>query len=272
LWFSAPALVTKGISWWMSAPKPRGIRCGEGQNMIKAITFDYWQTLYADYPELNRKRQDLRIDYCQKFLAERGYSVSPDKIEAGFEAAFNHVNDLWHQHRGVPVEECMERLTEMLDIHLDSAELERLILAVGEAFFEVPPVLMPHASEVLARLNAKYHLAIISDAGLTPGHLMRRLMERHDILKYFAVQTFSDETAHTKPEVVQFHSTLKQLNVSPAEAVHIGDLVRTDIIGAKNAGMKAIRFSCVTQTKQNDRLSDAVVDDYRELEDIIGRL
>ena len=97
-------------------------------------------------------------------------------------------------------------------------------------------------------------------------------MERDNLLDYFDVQTFSDETPHTKPQVVQFHSTLKQLNVAPAEAVHIGDLVRTDVVGAKNAGMKAIRFSGATLTEQDDVLSDAVIDDYRQLEVAIAQL
>jgi len=240
--------------------------------MIKAITFDFWQTLYADSPELNGKREALRIERCQEFLAERGYSATRDEIGAGFQAAYNLVSEMWHQHRGVSVETCMLRLVDSLQIHLDPTDIERLIVSVGRAFFDSPPKLMPFAKEVLARLHTKYHLAIISDAGLTPGRMVRQLMERDGLLDYFDVQTFSDETLYTKPKIVQFHSTLKQLNVEPAEAVHIGDLVRTDVVGAKNAGMKAIRFSGATLTEQDDALSDAVVDDYRQLEAAIAQL
>ena len=240
--------------------------------MIKAITFDFWQTLYADSPELNEKRSTLRISLCDKFLTERGYSCSTHDIAIGFKAAYAHVHDLWHQHRGVPVSECMVRLTDTLQIHLDASEMESLIESVGMAFFEARPTLVPHAKAVLARLASKYQLAVISDAGLTPGRLLRRLMEGDGILDHFAVQTFSDETPHTKPVVVQFHSTLASLSVKPAEAVHIGDIVRTDIVGAKNAGMKAIRFSGVNRKEQADNLSDATIDDYHQLEATIDKL
>ena len=77
---------------------------------------------------------------------------------------------------------------------------------------------------------------------------------------------------HTKPEVIQFHTTLKRLNVRPGDALNIGDLVWTDIVGAKNAGMKAVRFSGVTARESDDELSDAVFDDYRQLEEILNRL
>ncbi len=240
--------------------------------MIKAITFDFWQTLYADSPELNEKRSALRISLCDKFLTERGYSCSTEDIAIGFEAAYAHVHELWYEHRGVPVSECMVRLTDTLQIHLDASEMESLIESVGMAFFEARPTLVPHAKAVLARLASKYQLAVISDAGLTPGRLLRRLMEGDGILDHFAVQTFSDETPHTKPVVVQFHSTLASLSVKPAEAVHIGDIVRTDIVGAKNAGMKAIRFSGVNRKEQEDNLSDATIDDYRQLEATIDKL
>ena len=97
-------------------------------------------------------------------------------------------------------------------------------------------------------------------------------MQRDDIHKFFSAFTFSDETVYTKPEVIQFTSTLQQLNVKPEEAVHIGDIVRTDIVGAKNAGMKAIRFEGFNKTETDDTLSDAVIDDYRQLEKTIEEL
>ena len=68
------------------------------------------------------------------------------------------------------------------------------------------------------------------------------------------------------------HATLATLNAKPAEAVHIGDIFRTDIVGAKNAGMKAIRFAGFNTGDGKDTLSDAVVDDYRKLEAAITEL
>ena len=240
--------------------------------MLKAITFDFWQTLYADSHANWQSRQAVRVNLCHTYLVDRGYSCTPAEVADGLDVAYDLTSVRWHQHLGVAVVTCMEAFAETLDLSLDETELSALVSLLGDAFLEAPPLLIPHAKLVLARLSENYPLGIISDSALTPGSFVRQLMARDGILEFFTAFTFSDETAHTKPEVVQFYSTLKQLNVEPAEAVHIGDIFRTDIVGAKNAGMKAIRFTGFNKTETNDTLSDAVVDDYRQLEAAIVEL
>lgn len=43
-----------------------------------------------------------------------------------------------------------------------------------------------------------------------------------------------------KPDRAMFDTALKELDVKPYEAVHVGDLLHTDIAGAKAIGMKTI--------------------------------
>lgn len=240
--------------------------------MFKAITFDYWQTLYADTLENWKRRQVIRVENCHKYLKSQGYSCEKDDIEAGMDDAYHVSMSRWHQHIGVSVESCIMTFAESLELSLDETEIASIIECLGKAFLAVPPVLIPHVKPMLENLSQHYTMGIISDSALTPGSFARKLMKRDQILQYFSAFTFSDETAHTKPEVVQFHSTLKQLNVKPAEAVHIGDIVRTDIVGAKNAGMYAIRFAGFNKSETDDTLSDAVIDDYRQLESTISEL
>ena len=240
--------------------------------MFKAITFDYWQTLYADTLENWKRRQVIRIDNCHKYLISNGYECETSTISDGMDAAYEVSMKCWHQHKGVSVEKCMETFAETLEFSLGEDEIASLIECLGKAFLASPPVLISHVKPVLARLSENYQLGIISDSALSPGRYARQLMERDGILQYFSAFTFSDETERTKPEVVQFVDTLAQLNAEPKAAIHIGDIVRTDIVGAKNAGMKAIRYAGVNVTETDDTLSDAVIDDYRQLEDTIAEL
>lgn len=240
--------------------------------MLKAITFDFWQTLYADSDSNWQNRQAIRIKRCHTYLDSCGYACTLDDVRFGLEEAYDLVASLWHQHRGISVKRCMQRFAEVLQLQLKETDLDQLIACLGAAFLEAPPIMMPHLKPVISRLSESYPLGIISDSALTPGSFARKLMARHDILQYFTAFTFSDETAYTKPQVVQFHSTLAQLNADPADAVHIGDIFRTDIVGAKNAGMKAIRFAGFNKGDGDDTLSDAVVDDYRKLETTIAEL
>lgn len=240
--------------------------------MLKAITFDFWQTLYADPEQIWQKRQEIRAKKCHAYLESRGYTYKLDDILHGLEEAYNLVMNLWHQHQGVSVKRCMIRFAEVLEIQPEETDLDHLVACLGAAFLETPPILIAHVKPVVSRLSENYPLGIISDSALTPGSFARQLMERDGILQFFSAFTFSDETEYTKPQVPQFHSTLAQLNTKPAEAVHIGDIFRTDIVGAKNAGMKAIRFTGFNKTEIDDTLSDAVVDDYRQLETVIAEL
>ncbi len=240
--------------------------------MLKAITFDFWQTLYADSEENWQRRQAIRTKKCHAYLDSRGYACGLDDVGFGLEEAYNLVNTLWHQHKGISVKRCMMRFAEVLQIQLEETDLDHLVACLGAAFLESPPIMIAHVKPVVARLSENYPLGIISDSALTPGSFARQLMDQEGILQFFTAFTFSDETEHTKPQVPQFHSTLTQLNAKPAEAVHIGDIFRTDIVGAKNAGMKAIRFTGFNKTETNDTLSDAVVDDYRQLEIVIAEL
>ena len=240
--------------------------------MLKAITFDFWQTLYADSHENWRKRQAVRVEKCRAYLGSRGYACSVSDIQVAMAAAYDLTSVRWHQHVGVPVEAGMQEFAAGLELSLDAEEIAALVSAMGASFLATPPHQMPHVKPVLERLSAKYPLGIVSDSALTPGKFVRQLMERDGILHCFEAFTFSDETAHTKPEVAQFHATLAQLGAAPEESVHIGDIFRTDIVGAKNAGMKAIRFCGFNRTERNESLSDAVVDDYRQLEEVIFSL
>ena len=240
--------------------------------MLKAITFDFWQTLYADSDKNWRKRQATRVKRCHTYLTSRDYNCSLTDVEFGLEEAYNLVSSLWHQHRGISVKRCMQRFAEVLQIQLQAEDLDQLIECLGAAFLEVPPRIIAHVKPVVSRLSESYPLGIISDSALTPGSFARQLMARDGILQFFTAFTFSDETDYTKPRVIQFHSTLSELNAEPAEAVHIGDIFRTDIVGAKNAGMKAIRFAGFNKGEGNDTLSDAVIDDYRKLETTIAEL
>ena len=240
--------------------------------MLKAITFDFWQTLYADSEENWKKRQAIRVEKCYMYLDSCGYACTLADVEFGLEEAYDLVMTLWHQHQGVSVQRCMMRFAEVLEIQLDETHLDHLVACLGTAFLEAPPIMIPNVKPVVSRLSENYSLGIISDSALTPGSFARQLMDNHGILQFFTAFTFSDETEYTKPQVPQFHSTLAQLNAEPREAVHIGDIFRTDIVGAKNAGMKAIRFTGFNKTETNDTLSDAVVDDYQQLEAVIAEL
>jgi putative hydrolase of the HAD superfamily len=72
-------------------------------------------------------------------------------------------------------------------------------------------------------------------------------------------------------------TTLDALGAAPTEAVHVGDLLRTDIAGAQAVGMRAVQYIGISQD-QADGLGDgrkitpdAVIRNHTELEPLLQR-
>ena len=105
--------------------------------MLKAITFDFWQTLYADSDKNWRKRQAIRVKRCHTYLSNCGYTCTLTDVEFGLEEAYNLVSSLWYKHRGISVKRCMERFAEVLQLQLQDADLDQLrrmlAMAIGRA-------------------------------------------------------------------------------------------------------------------------------------------
>ncbi|MBB15792.1 hypothetical protein CMK22_10995 [Candidatus Poribacteria bacterium] len=240
--------------------------------MIQAITFDFWQTLYADNTELLKIREDHRAHKCKDFLAQCNYQFTLEQIKKAYQITHEMVTEAWQIHRGVPMEECISKFSEMLEINLTPSQANQVKSLIGNSTLLHSPPLVPFIKDLLPKLSDKYQLGIISDTGITAGTFLREMLTNDGILDYFSVQTFSDETGFTKPEIVQYQKTLEKMKIKPSAALHIGDLVRTDITGAKNAGMYAIRFAGVTTEQENEDLADAILSDYRQLENTIEKL
>ena len=85
-----------------------------------------------------------------------------------------------------------------------------------------------------------YRVGMISNTGMTPGRLFRRYLDQQNILDFFHVLTFSDEVKLCKPSKEMFHITLQELETAPDKAVHVGDHIQNDILGANRAGMKSV--------------------------------
>ncbi len=65
---------------------------------------------------------------------------------------------------------------------------------------------------------------------------------------------FSDEVGFRKPHPKIFEIAAEKLNAKPCEIVHVGDNLKTDVAGAKNAGFKAVHLVC---DAGRDRIAEA---------------
>jgi putative hydrolase of the HAD superfamily len=109
-------------------------------------------------------------------------------------------------------------------------------------------------------------------ASLAQRVLKGELLARNDMLRYFDYLYFSNEHGASKPSRRAFGLTLERLGVRPAEAVHVGDIQRTDVAGAQAAGMSAVLFVGSNNSDAARTTADLVVRHFDELPAALGGL
>lgn len=108
-------------------------------------------------------------------------------------------------------------------------------------------------------------LGLICNSGLISASTTRRLLRREGLLGAFDVVVFSDELGALKPDRRPFQAALAQLGIRAGRCVHVGDDRRTDVAGARAAGMQTLRLTAVRDDSSGLDDADAVVGSFREL-------
>jgi putative hydrolase of the HAD superfamily len=149
--------------------------------------------------------------------------------------------------------------------------IEAFLTAGRGAKLELAPDIRP----CLESLNQRgLRLGIVCDVGFTGGEILREFLDREGLLGHFSGWAFSDEVGYYKPAPQSFEAALDALGAGPREAVHVGDLRRTDIAGAAAVGMTTVRYRGLHDDSGEDgeREADFVLDGHRELPPLLDRL
>jgi putative hydrolase of the HAD superfamily len=239
--------------------------------MLRAVTFDFWSTLFVD--TRGKEREKLRAAALADVLRATGHHASDQALADSLRASWDHFDKVWlHEHRTPPCGELVDAILASLGTRLPAEPLGALVDRFERLVLELPPEPMPGAVYTMPRLAERYRLAIICDTGYSPGSVLRQLLDRHDLLGYFEYAYFSNEHGISKPDTRVFVHVLEELDVSPAQAAHVGDIQRTDIAGAQAAGMSAVHFVGANNTDVPHSTGDVIVSHFEELPQALGGL
>jgi HAD superfamily hydrolase (TIGR01549 family) len=233
--------------------------------MLKAITFDFWNTLYKAAPYAFA----LRRKFLFEIFAKNHIDVDVERVDAAEEAARAEWNRVWREEcRTPPAADWVRWMLDELLLQLPPGDFNALAAYFDRSLLEANPgpALIDGAAETVQRLAQRYRLGVISDSGLSTGQTLRHFLKRDGLLDRFTCTTFSDEAGVSKPHARIFQTTLEQLGAQPWEAVHIGDLTHSDIAGAKAIGMVAVRMTANYDDTNRSIEPDAVVNSYAEFE------
>ncbi len=215
---------------------------------ISGVTFDLWQTLFMDDPELDRRRDQLRCEGLHETLLRYGILIPRAELVRGLEESSAWLANIWKSGDQVPT---MEQIHDIVGVATKNTaslpfeqkavrELEEAYVALG---LVTPPALNVDAVPVLQDLRGRgYKIGLICNTGRESGRILRQLMHKMGILDYFDATIFSDEVGLGKPDRRIFLGAAEKLGLPITEILHVGDNPETDVWGAKQAGMKALLF------------------------------
>ncbi|MBA1337119.1 MAG: hypothetical protein HPY66_3555 [Firmicutes bacterium] len=209
---------------------------------IKAVTFDFWNTLAEDSEPV--KVREISAGRMIQILKEEGHKVSPEQMHDAFAKA-REVCYRYQEDMGLDFtpEEQVEWIVNYLNISVNRETLPLLINGYTTSLLDIPPRFYSGVKDILLRLKAGYKLAIICNTGRTPGWVLKELLAREGIKGLFDITVFSNEVGIAKPNPKIFELVAQKIVVKPENVLHVGDDPRTDIHGAVQAGFKTAWFN-----------------------------
>jgi len=237
--------------------------------LISLVTFDFWNTLFSDMDY-----SDSRAQCLSDVLSERGMPRDQEKIRRAYLRAHEYAHRVWvdENYRYVPCWERLDRILAELGVELPRKSRQSVVKRFEETVLEDPPSLVEEAREVLEELDPQYKMGIICDTEFTPGRVLRLVFEGADILGFFGCTVFSDEVGYNKPHRIMFETALKALGGKPSKGLHIGDLLQTDVAGAKAVGMKAVWLNKERYQKSLPYAPDFQISKLTHLLDILRNI
>ena len=201
-----------------------------------------------------------------------GLTIADDVLLDAYEASGVEAHRWWkEEHRGYTTAERIRWMLRRLGIERpdDCDYVAAACRAVDDALLEYAPPLLPGVAEAISALSERFPLAIISDTGFASGVAQDALLERDGLLSYFPVRIYSMDIGHAKPRPEPFHAAVAALGVARHEALHIGDIERTDVRGALNAGLRAARCD-VMPRRRGASAAELVFREWGEVVEYLG--
>jgi putative hydrolase of the HAD superfamily len=208
---------------------------------------------------------DKRLSALHRFL-----DLSDDDGRALIREAWSRHEDAWKQIETFGPGRMAAYCLEANGIYDDDA-IAQLTRDFEEASLSSGVDAVEGALETIERLRgANIRCGLVCDTGFTPSRVVRQLLADHGFAEHLEVLCFSDEVGVPKPGNDIFAKALAGLGVRPPEAIHVGDLKRTDIAGAHDIGMHAARFRGVHDDQSSANDATIVFDRHDQILDLLG--
>lgn len=241
---------------------------------IRALLFDLWGTLLyiRDVDDMEARRRRL-LDRTVVGLANAGHPYAEETVAAALVEFGDEHSAMHREGRDISQPERLVLVLERIEPGLATRMSGTALLAFEDAVADVrlrDSIPAPGALACVEEAHGRgLALGLVCVTGLTPGYVLRDVLDGHGLLRHFEALTFSDEARMAKPAPEIFHCTLEVLAVEADEAVFIGDTPFADVAGPQALGMTAVQVG----NRQEDGVTpDARIGSLEELFPALARL
>jgi HAD superfamily hydrolase (TIGR01662 family) len=131
----------------------------------------------------------------------------------------------------------------------------------------------PHALEVLELLSHSYKIGLVTDTETSSEASVRKALQKLGIEKFFSAVVTSTDLEVTKPHPEIFLEALRRLEVSPAEAIMVGNDPDRDLHGARQLGIATILYRPTSYYQiGSETEADYYIDSLKEVLGIVRSL
>jgi putative hydrolase of the HAD superfamily len=200
--------------------------------MINAIFFDFYNTLVRFWPPLPQ----IQHAACQNL----GIRVPPERLARGYAIADLYFNEENHRlplgERDAGDRDAFFARYEQIILEESGVAVSlRMAKQIWDMAISVPKELVEfeETRPVLAELKARgYRLAVLTNLRRDMEELTKQL-GFHDYLEF----SITGREVGEKPATAIFEAGLRRMAVPPHQAMHVGDQPRSDVQGARAAGL-----------------------------------
>jgi FMN phosphatase YigB (HAD superfamily) len=207
---------------------------------IRAVVFDLFDTLvdleYENLPRAGAPGKPLPPTAAALHEAtQTRLAISFDAFaQALSEVDFAFRDSHYALDREVPTELRFTTLAQRLGV--DDPDLPGILTRVHMGVLREQVRVPVHHAPLLAELASLRAIGLCSNFSHSETALS--ILEQAGLARHLAAVVISDAVGLRKPRPEIFEAVLARLGVAPEQALHVGDSLRADVVGAAGLGIK----------------------------------
>lgn len=230
---------------------------------ITHIFFDLDHTLWDTDKNAKESLQEIH----QEIKIQENFNVSFDLFHATYQ---KHNDILWKKYAKHEVTKSDVRINRfkysLEELNIFDDNINEFFASHFVSRTPLKKNLIEGAIELMDYVKDRYTLSIITNGFKEVQYIK---MEESGLSKYFSHIFISEEVGHNKPSPDIFKHAMQTSGASIAEnCLMVGDSLEADILGAINAGMKAV-YLCPESKNKSTENNFITVNSLEEIKTIL---